>query len=248
MLWLDVGNTRIKWQLDTGAGTLAGAAAHAGGDSLAAAPIWQELTAGTPIWVACVASPALRQRIEQLAMQANCPQVRWAVSGATLGGVQNSYAEPSRLGVDRWLAMLAAWQERAEAALVIDAGSAITVDWVDGTGRHRGGHIVPGLSLLEQALRRGTAGVRAAAIQAQSLAPGVSTDEAVNHGVLAMAAGYLRYVLTEAWPGSEQARILLCGGDGPLLEPYLPRPAVWRANLVLDGLRHYARLQDSMES
>ena len=245
MLWLDVGNTRFKWQLDHGDSTLAGAAVHGGGESLADAPIWSELKPGAPIWVACVASPALRDGITQLCQQAGCPNVQWAVSAATMGGLKNSYSEPQRLGVDRWLAMLAAWQERPEPALIIDAGSAITVDWLDEQGQHRGGHIVPGLRLLEQALRRGTAGVRAASIGSETVLPGTSTDSAVNHGVLAMAAGYLRYVLSEAWPGSESARLLLCGGDGPALEPFLPRPALWRADLVLDGLRHYARLHDA---
>lgn len=244
-LWLDVGNTRIKWQLDHDGGSLAGAAVHGGGESLAAAPIWRELRPGTVVWVACVASPTLRAGIEQLCREAGCLPPQWAVSLPTLGGLQNSYAEPARLGIDRWLAMLAAWQEQQTAALIIDAGSAITVDWLDGAGRHRGGHIVPGLSLLEQALQRGTAGVRAAALRPDGVSPGNSTDAAVHQGVLAMAAGYLRYVLNEAWPSSESARLLLCGGDGPLLEAYLPRPALWSADLVLDGLRHYARLMSA---
>jgi type III pantothenate kinase len=242
MLWLDVGNTRFKWQLDHAEDTLAGAAVHGGGESLADAPIWQELKPDTTVWVASVASPLLRDGIRQLCVVAGCRDVHWAVSPSRQGGLQNSYAEPGRLGVDRWLAMLAAWCERQEPVLIIDAGSAITVDWVDASGMHRGGHIVPGLKLLEQALWRGTAGVRAASAATTSIGPGTSTDTAVNHGIAAMAAGYLRYVLTEAWPGCESARLLLCGGDGPLLEPFLPRPAQWRANLVLDGLRHYARL------
>lgn len=243
MLWLDVGNTRLKWQLDLGKRTLAGAAVHGGGEALADAPIWRELSPGTPVWVACVASPILREGIVRECQQAGCPDVHWAASVAALGGLRNSYTEPARLGVDRWLAMLAAWQQQAGPAIIIDAGSAITVDWLDANGQHRGGHIVPGLSLLEQALRRGTAGVRAAALRADGVGPGTSTDAAVHQGVLAMAAGYLRFVLNEAWPESESARLLLCGGDGPLLEPFLPRAAEWRADLVLEGLRHHARLQ-----
>lgn len=243
MLWLDVGNTRFKWQLDRDGGTSAGAAVHGGGSSLASAPIWAELQPGMTVWAACVASPELRDGISHLCAQAGCKELNWAVSEAELGGVKNSYHEPQRLGVDRWLALLAAWQERKQPALIIDAGSAITVDWLDEQGLHRGGHIVPGLALLERALRSGTAGVRAQIDTIGSVAPGTSTDAAVNQGVLAMAAGYLRYVLQEAWPGTEKARLLLCGGDGPVLEPFLPRPAEWRANLVLEGLRHYARLQ-----
>ncbi|NQD38394.1 type III pantothenate kinase [Permianibacter sp. IMCC34836] len=247
MLWLDVGNTRIKWQLDSADGVIAGAALHGSGDTLAAAPIWAELPARTEVWVASVASATLRAQIDALCAQAGCASVHWAVSAAHMGGLHNSYAEPARLGVDRWLAMLAAWREACGPVVVIDAGSAITVDWVDEHGRHRGGHIVPGVSLLEQALRRGTAAVRAEPQTSRSVSPGVSTDQAVNQGVLAMAAGYLRYVLTEAWPGCASARLLLCGGDGPLLEPFLPRPASWRAQLVLDGLREYARLHEHRE-
>ncbi len=243
MLWLDVGNTRIKWQLDTGSRTLAGAAVHGGGESLANAPIWRELSAGCPVWIACVASPALREGITRLCTEAGCPELHWAVSQPEMAGLRNSYADPARLGVDRWLVMLAAWQQQAEPVVIIDAGSAITVDWVDASGQHRGGHIVPGLGLLEQALHRGTAGVRAAALRADGVGPGTSTDAAVHQGVLAMAAGYLDYVLTKAWPECESARLLLCGGDGPLLEPFLPRASSWRADLVLEGLRHYASIE-----
>lgn len=242
MLWLDIGNTRIKWQLDTADGVLAGAAGHGGGESLAQAPIWAELLPDTVVWVASVASPVLRERVSTLCAAAGCPQVHWAASSGTLAGLHNSYTEPARLGVDRWLAMLAAWRERQAPCLIIDAGSAITVDWLDQDGRHRGGHIVPGLGLLEQALRQGTAAVRANWLTEANVGPGASTDAAVSQGCLAMAAGYLRYIVESAWPGSESARLLLCGGDGPLLEPFLPRPAAWRANLVLDGLREYARL------
>lgn len=242
MLWLDIGNTRIKWQLDDRDGAQVGAAAHAGGDSLAAAPVWQMLPPGTEVWVACVANAALRAQVETLCAEADCPRVQWAVSRAEMAGLQNAYTEPQRLGVDRWLTMLAAWREQSVPVVIIDAGSAITVDWVDEQGQHRGGHIVPGLHLLEQALRRGTAAVRAQPTVDQSVMPGRSTDAAVTNGCLAMAAGYLRYLLQEAWPGTANARLLVCGGDGPALEPFLPRPAEWRAHLVIEGLREYARL------
>ena len=108
MLWLDIGNTRIKWQLDTADGVLAGAASHGGGESLAQAPIWAELLPETVVWIASVASPALREKLSALCAAAGCPHVHWAASTASLAGLHNSYAEPARLGVDRWLAMLAA--------------------------------------------------------------------------------------------------------------------------------------------
>ncbi len=71
-------------------------------------------------------------------------------------GVVNGYADPSLLGVDRWLAVIGAYQRVQGACVVADIGTAATVDVVAADGRHRGGYIVPGPQLMVASLLRGT--------------------------------------------------------------------------------------------
>ncbi|HEX5314875.1 MAG TPA: type III pantothenate kinase, partial [Gammaproteobacteria bacterium] len=71
-------------------------------------------------------------------------------------GVRNAYAEPARLGIDRWAAMIAAYRAHGGAVLLADCGTAVTVDYVAGEGRHVGGLIAPGIGLMRKALASGT--------------------------------------------------------------------------------------------
>jgi type III pantothenate kinase len=142
------------------------------------------------------------------------------------------------LGVDRWLALLAAWSERGSACLVVDAGSAMTLDFVSGHGRHLGGYIVPGLNLMQRSLFTGTAGAR---IQPQSRdadyrpEPGRDTDTAIRHGCLGMAADFVRASLAGIEGGAD---LFITGGDADTLSPHIDTdsPVRIRPTLVLDGL------------
>ena len=93
---------------------------------------------------------------------------KWGVPFKTIkaeaqqGALINGYMEPERLGVDRWLAMLAVIEEEQPEVpiCVIDCGSAITIDAVNAKGEHVGGLIVPGISMMRNALVKGTSGIR----------------------------------------------------------------------------------------
>ncbi|WP_272642088.1 type III pantothenate kinase [Marinomonas mediterranea] len=95
-------------------------------------------------------------------IQAAYPNVEWLpiVVEATSCGVTNSYEEPHRLGVDRWLSSIAAYHESKGATLVFDAGTAIKADFVNGQGVHLGGYIVPGLKMMKEGLVSNTARIR----------------------------------------------------------------------------------------
>ena len=87
-------------------------------------------------------------------------EAEFAATSASLAGVRCGYREPHRLGVDRWLAVVAAWQRTHHALAVISVGTAACADFVDADGQHAGGYIAPGLRLLVDVLDRRTAGVR----------------------------------------------------------------------------------------
>lgn len=170
----------------------------------------------------------------------------FAQSTPSCAGVNNGYVHPTALGVDRWLAVLAAFHRIAGPVLVVDLGTAVTLDYVQADGTHTGGFIVPGLQLMRQSLLRETAAIRFAAAESLSdLSPGTQTRDAVERGtvlslVQLISAEVERFSgLCEHGAGafnSRSASVVLCGGDAPLVARYLTCDPQLVADLVLDGL------------
>ena len=111
-----------------------------------------------------VAGDTMRRRVEEQ-MELWDLEPRWVVPTVSGGGIVNGYDHPSRLGADRWVALIGA-RHRVLAegtprpALVVMVGTAVTVDALDLEGRFLGGLIVPGFGLMLRALEMGTAGLR----------------------------------------------------------------------------------------
>ena len=143
------------------------------------------------------------------------------------------------MGVDRWLAVLAAYGEWQQACLIVDCGSAVTVDMVDNDGRHRGGYIAPGIQLMRRALFRDTDAVKVAALTPGSqVDPADNTADAVNRGLLLMVVGLVteahRWLMTEC---KTPVAVVVTGGDGEPVGAMLASiEAHIRPDLVLDGL------------
>ncbi|WP_028238766.1 type III pantothenate kinase [Stutzerimonas azotifigens] len=161
-----------------------------------------------------------------------------ARSTMVLAGVSNGYAEYERLGVDRWLAVVAAYNRVRSPCVVIDVGTAVTVDYVQGSGVHIGGYIAPGLPLLRKLLTDNTGGVRYQAVEQTRAArsvPGVRTADAVERGCELMVRDFVsaRIVAAEALLGKEVV-ILMTGGDAALAEGFAQVQFV--EDLVFEGL------------
>ncbi|WP_372438925.1 type III pantothenate kinase, partial [Pandoraea sputorum] len=135
----------------------------------------------------------------------------------------NGYDEYERLGLDRWLALVAGYHLARRACLVIDLGTAVTSDFVDLTGLHLGGFICPGIPLMRNQLPTHTRRIRyddAAAERALvGLGPGHSTAEAVERGCSLMLRGFVQAQLERArsyW--GEHFDVFITGGDAGLVE------------------------------
>lgn len=237
ILELDIGNTRCKWRL-------AGAGAPAGRDGacpvdglgavLAALP---ERGAIARVRAGCVRGPQVEAAVGAAVRDALGLETEFARSQAWAAGVRNAYAEPERLGVDRWLAMLAGFAEVGGAVCVLDCGSAITADLVDADGDHRGGYIVPGLAMMRASLLAETDRVRfGAAVTGTGGAPGHNTAEAVGGGTLLAAAGFLAAARARFARDCPGATVLLTGGDAQTIAACVDFPLQLRPQLVLDGL------------
>jgi type III pantothenate kinase len=232
-LQLDVGNSSAKWRLvDSGCVIARGSYRPDDPDSLALL-----LTCAPQvdhIWIASVAAAETEQKLAQL-LAAHWNVTPWfARTEAVTGSLHNSYAQPERMGVDRWLAMVGARERNKGRLCVIDAGSALTIDLVSAAGRHEGGYIIPGPSLMERALLLDTDRVRFDEATEYALVPGVSTAQAVRHGIALAQAGAVSLALEQA--ASPAPSVLYCGGAGQLLLQLVGRQGLWVPDLVFEGL------------
>lgn len=237
LLLLDVGNSRLKWAVADDAGLGEGGAVEHGGNPAAAAATIGAARADA-IWVANVTGAALGDKLSAVLRTRYGPAPRFAAVQAEHAGLRAAYAEPQRLGIDRWLALLAAWSEARGPACVVSAGTALTFDAVDGGGQHLGGVIAPGLLTMQQAVLGATR--FPATGPAQGYTDGLSrdTDACVRQGALHAGAGLVERLAARYAQGGTR---LITGGDAARLLPHLDAGWTLRPNLVMEGLLAYAR-------
>tara|TARA_R110002110_G_scaffold26911_1_gene98400 strand:- start:21345 stop:22103 length:759 start_codon:yes stop_codon:yes gene_type:complete len=239
-LQFDVGNSSAKWRLMAGAEVLArGVYLRDDGDSRERLLACSD--AVDRIWIASVASEEAEFHLGMMLQERWQVEPWFARSEAHTGALVNSYQQPLRMGVDRWLAMLGAWRRHPARLCVVDAGSALTIDLVGADGRHEGGYIIPGPSLMERALLLDTDRVRFAEEAVYDLAPGTSTAEAVRHGIALAQAAAVRVAMEQA--GVPQPRLYLCGGGAETLQRLLGGAGAWVPDLVFEGLEVMAAAQ-----
>ncbi len=241
ILLLDLGNSRIKWRLERQASEdcLEGVVAHNQRASLTAQ--WQRCGGGLKsIAITSVSNDSLLASTLQMASDiwGKVPHFI-AKTEAVMGALRFCYEEPSRLGVDRALAMMAAYEQVRDDFLLIDSGSALTADYVSATGEHQGGYIVPGLRMLSDALLQGTANIRVDHVSGESVGLGCSTEECVAKGVYRMYAATIREFREEAQQRNIE-HILITGGDALVASEILDGGRV-EQGLVLNGLSLWLR-------
>jgi type III pantothenate kinase len=163
-----------------------------------------------------------------------------AAPAREMAGVRNGYEEFERLGLDRWLAMLGAFQLASGACLVLDFGTAVTADFVARDGGHLGGFICPGMPLMRNQLRTHTRKIRYGDVAAEraleNLVPGHTTVEAVERGCLLMLRGFVltQLELARSYWGDDFV-VFLTGGDAALVSEIVPEARVV-PDLVFVGL------------
>ncbi|TXS96809.1 type III pantothenate kinase [Parahaliea maris] len=236
---LDVGNSSAKWRVVQG-DTLLGRGSYREEDPVSREELLACCEQPDYIWVSSVASAEQDSALSRLLQERWNVEPWFARSEAETLGLRNSYTEPERMGVDRWLAMLAARERSRGRLCVVDAGSALTIDLVSAAGEHEGGYIIPGPDLMERALLLDTDRVRFSEASDYRLDPGCSTAQAVRHGIALAQVGAVRQALAEA--GSE-LHLVLTGGGAAWLYDQLGRCGEFIPDLVLDGLQLQGELR-----
>ncbi|OBX38252.1 type III pantothenate kinase [Halomonas elongata] len=213
ILDLDIGNTLSKWRLkDADSSEIRSRGAVWTREEWRPGADIPDLDVVESVRISSVARQAVLARTVSL-LRHRVGGVHVARSTPEALGVTNGYEEPARLGVDRWMGVLAGYQ-LAGGCCSVDCGSAITMDFVLPGGRHLGGYILPGLRLMKESLQLGTRNV---AIDPDSeadelLEPGVRTVEAVNHGIYMAAVSAVNRIYSEVCDQQGVALPLLVTG------------------------------------
>lgn len=240
--WLfDLGNTRLKCAPLLDGGRVGEAIALPHREEDVAAAMAQHLPSRIEVaHLASVAQSGLRVAVLQ-ALTARCGRISIARTQSRFGDVRIAYREPHKLGVDRFLALLAAHRRASGPALVCGVGTALTVDLIDGGGRHLGGRIAPSPTLMREVLH-----ARAPQLPEQGgeyAEFAADTEDALASGCDGAAVALVERSLATARArlGSEPALFVHGGGAGTLAD-HLPN-AIEVATLVLEGLAQWAAVE-----
>jgi type III pantothenate kinase len=240
-LLLDQGNTRIKWlwadgpEIDTNSAGTGGI-----GELLSAC---SEDSAAEPEEV-LLSSVAGEQHI---AAVAHFCKETWGIEPRRMQsrreqcGVRNAYADPERLGVDRWLAIIGAVDRFGKPVVIWDLGTASTLDAVDSSGRHLGGMIYPGPATMLRALANDTKLNVPQDFDSHDiiswLGAGENTAECILKGVLAAQVGALNQFLRHVSLQMNKAPLLVVtGGAAGKIVPLLDFEHMHDPWLVFRGM------------
>ena len=231
-LLVDMGNTRLKWAIDSNTGIVPGQAidnTNLNRNTLNQS--WRYISPPDQLAIACVSASQLFDLVVATANE-RWPGIRIirVLSKAQGFGVVNAYQEPEKLGVDRWLSMIAGYDRYQNALCIVGCGTAITLDILDASGKHLGGLISPGLRLMKAtlALNSENLGLNATAYP---FGLAKSTDAAIYNGTLSAACGFIEHALKN----QPDDLLLLTGGDAETVSTQLSIPAIIDPDLVFRG-------------
>lgn len=235
-LFLDVGHQRIKYGTHNGKRWIEVryCSADPSTDHL---PIHKGVSA---VWVASVRNQQYNHALLTFLTKAYSCTLHFAHACQTLGDYKSLYA-PQQLGVDRFLAGVAAYRQIAATTIVVDYGTALTIDAIDNDGCHRGGLIMPGANMLQRALAD-RVGLPAVQLTNRPTYFAVDTNGAIDGGCSLMLSAAVQAAIRAMQKELDgHVTVVLTGGDAALLH----WPDDWTVHssphLVLDGLYIYAQ-------
>lgn len=250
-LAIDVGNTRLKWvlyeTLDLRAPALAHGAEFLDHIERLADDRWAGLPPPQRMLGCVVAGDAVKRRVQEQMDQVQGWNVtpQWVVPRLEEAGVVNGYDYPSRLGADRWVAMIGARSHvlargPARPLIVVMVGTAVTVDAIDTGGKFLGGLILPGHGIMLRSLETGTAGLHVPTGEVRQF-PTNTSDALTSGGTYAIAGAVERMYQHLLMHSGQEPVCIMAGGAGWKMAPSMTRPFELIDNLIFDGLVEMAR-------
>lgn len=234
-LLIDAGNTRIKWALVNDAGDWIRSGVLPVGQASELPVLFAGSTEIEQIWVSNVAGEEVSHHVRGIGADRSL-QVHFAVAEEKQRGVRNGYFNAAQLGSDRWAALIAAWNLVQGKCLVVNCGTAITIDALSGQGKFLGGLILPGIELMQRSLAAAADQLKAGHIkpgQGKYVQFPVNTTDAMFSGAIQAGCGAIQRQYALLGAGSQ---VVLSGGAAEALKEYINLPLRVVDNLVLQGL------------
>ena len=248
-LAIDIGNTRLKWALYDSPRPGATLRAHGAEfleniDKLADGS-WSALAPPERMLGCAVAADAVKRRVEEQMEELWDVPVQWVVASAAEAGLVNGYDHPTRLGSDRWVAMIGARhrmlaQGEARPMVVVMIGTAVTVEAIDVHGKFLGGFILPGHGIMLRALESGTAGLHVPTGEVREF-PTNTSDALTSGGTYAISGAIERMVQHVRRHCGAEPACYMTGGAGWKMAPHMSVEFELVETLIFDGLLEIAR-------
>jgi type III pantothenate kinase len=238
-LLADIGNSRIKFMLQDTYGLSGYQACIYDKSDITRSldPVWGEMPVPEQIWVANVAGPGIADQL------ARWVELHWhkrpcfAVVEKQRSGVTNAYTETDMLGIDRWLALIAAWHKYNSPACIVSCGTAVTIDGLDHQGRHLGGLILPSIRLMQQSLYVNTSAIPDIKNTRMTTSLADNTEQAVITGCTLAVVSLINHVLQDLRRAHDgNLKCLITGGDSENIMNLLSEKFTHEPCLVLEGL------------
>ena len=222
-LFVDIGNSAVKWRSQDSEVFTKSV------DQFSS----KLLPKADSVWLSAVAHLNIVEEIK-----AGFTSVNLVKSSKLYGKLNLSYDDPSKFGIDRFLAMLAGIEHFPEKPLlVIDAGSAVTFDVIDNLGMHQGGLIMPGIKALRESFIKFS--TNDLSLKNSELKN--STKEAWQSGTHAMLVSAINSQIQNFELQYPDGVVTICGGIVKEILIELPKSVKFFDNLVLDGLESYSQ-------
>ena len=249
-LALDIGNTRLKWATyeaaRPGARLLAHGAEFLENIDKLAEGAWADLPPPACNLGCVVAGDGIRLRVQEQMEQVPGWDIspQWVIASETEAGLTNGYDYPSRLGADRWVAIIGAYhlmlaQGKPRPMVVVMVGTAVTVEAIDVDGKFLGGLILPGHGIMLRALESGTAGLHVPTGEVRQF-PTNTSDALTSGGTYAIAGAVQRMVQHVQEHCLAAPKCVMTGGAGWKMAPSMNVPFELVDNLIFDGLLEIA--------
>lgn len=237
-LLIDIGNTNLKWAIDTSDGFVFGGVCRSQSGSIESLLVneWDDLKPDT-VFMSCVSNETIKQQVFAASKSCWGIQAESIVTPAQGCGISNAYATPVNMGSDRWAAIVAAFNQLKGPVCVVDSGTAVTLDVVNSAGRHLGGLIIPGYGLMQECLQKGT---RMAFVNerpsSNPIELGTSTEGCIHGGVSLAISSMVNTMFAKLQTELTGIRLILTGGDAEMLQGQLGCESSIDPHLVLKGL------------
>ena len=239
-LLVDIGNSRIKWAWQTPG--VRGLHTPGFGSYKQTAPMaffdchWIDFDVPERVLVANVAGPDVEESLGKWLAHKWQIKVEFIRVERETCGMVNGYEDWSRLGVDRWLAVIAGWKKYRQAACIVDCGTATTIDGISETGYHLGGVIMPGPSMMQTMLRQRLSNL----VFPHQPQPALdffakNTEQGISNGCYLAVAAMIEKIV-KARQSNHALRCVITGGHAEQLLNFLTIEFDYETDLVLQGL------------